>query len=159
MIAGIAIQVFIITQKENVMRLLSSRSAVLLGVVVSTLATMALPGCAPKPEIVPATSHPMSDWKTVKILEKEPKKYEILATLTSAVTDKDKWDEQGNADAAFDVLLKAAATKGANALLLKADEANGEVLAGYHGTFYKVPIHREEGKRSVITKAIFVVEE
>ena len=59
-------------------------------------------GCA-SPKVVPATKHDPATPGSVQIYQKPPAKdYEILGTVTLRASDKYKWDDRGNADAAYD---------------------------------------------------------
>jgi hypothetical protein len=115
-------------------------------------------GCA-KPEIVDATSHEATLPAQVKIYQKPPaKKYEILGIVTANRAEGAKWDNRGDANMAFDTMLKKAADKGANGLLLEATgESTGRVTAGYHGQDYEVPIRGNPPEG--MAKAIYVREE
>ena len=80
-----------------------------------------LGGCASKPEIVPSSGpRTPTSASQVKIYEKQPKKYEMLGTVTVTREEGAKWDEKGDANAAFDTAKSKAAALGANGLLLAA---------------------------------------
>jgi hypothetical protein len=115
-------------------------------------------GCS-SPEIVPTQGpHPPTQVSQVEIFQKEPKKYEELGLVEVPVGGDVKWDANGDATAGFEKLKAAAAAKGANGLLLLDRQENKlMVVAGYRGTFYQVPLRRENGNRAV-AQAIWVVE-
>ena len=114
-------------------------------------------GCA-SPKVVPTTKHDPSMASAVMIYQKPPaKNYEILGTVTLKASDKYKWDDRGNADAAFDELKRQAAALGANGLLMDApkDASDARVTAGYHGEFYQIPVKLPRPVTAIAT-AIFV---
>lgn len=114
-------------------------------------------GCA-SPKVVPATKHDPNMPSAVQIYQKPPaKEYEILGTVTLKASDRYKWDDRGNADAAFDELKRQAAALGANGLLLDAPAGSTDVriTAGYHGEFYQIPAKLPRPVTAIAT-AIFV---
>jgi hypothetical protein len=116
-------------------------------------------GCA-SPKVVPTTKHDPTTPGSVQIYQKPPAKdYEILGTVTLKQSDRYKWDERGNADAAFDELKRQAAAMGANGLLMDApkDASDARVTAGYHGEFYQIPVKLPRPVTAFAT-AIFVHE-
>jgi len=116
-------------------------------------------GCA-SPKVVPATKHDPTTPTNVQIYQKAPAKdYEILGTVTLQASDQYKWDDRGNADAAYDELKRQAAALGANGLLLDApkDATDARVTAGYHGEFYQIPVKLPRPVTAIAT-AIFVHE-
>jgi hypothetical protein len=119
-------------------------------------------GCASDPKIVPSSgTRPPSSKGQVKIYEKEPERYELLGTVTVTRAEGAKWDQRGNADAAFDAALAKAAALGANGLLLSAKPGESEyhATAGYHGKFYQVPVRGKKGDAVGVMQAIYVVKE
>lgn len=124
------------------------------------LLAAAVVGCQSKPEVVPSSGPraPTSS-ANVKIYEKAPKKYELLGTVTVSRAEGAKWDQRGEANAAFDNAKGKAAALGANGLLVDAPagEMDARATAGYHGKFYQVPI---KGRPPVgMFQAIYVHEE
>jgi hypothetical protein len=114
-------------------------------------------GCA-SPKVVPTTKHDPASPSAVQIYQKAPAKdYEILGTVTLKASDKYKWDDRGNADAAYDELKRQAAALGANGLLLDApkEATDARVTAGYHGEFYQIPVKLPRPVTAIAT-AIFV---
>ena len=114
-------------------------------------------GCA-SPKVVPTTKHDPASPSAVMIYQKPPAKdYEILGTVTLRQSDKYKWDDRGNADAAFDELKRQAAALGANGVLMDApkDATDARVTAGYHGEFYQIPVKLPRPVTAIAT-AIFV---
>src|SRR5687768_8951641 len=100
-------------------------------------------GCASEPEIVPSMgARTPTSLEQVKVYDKAPKKYEILGKVTVTREEGAKWDERGNANAAFDNARAKAAALGANGLLVHAEpgEFQARATAGYHGKFYQVPV-------------------
>src|SRR5688572_30225632 len=97
-------------------------------------------GCA-KPEVVATTPHEATLPEKVRIYQKPPaKKYELLGIVTATRAEGARWDDRGDANMAFDTMLKKAAAKGANGLLMEAEGHTARVTAGYHGEFYQVPV-------------------
>ena len=114
-------------------------------------------GCA-SPKVVPTTKHDPTTPSAVQIYQKAPAKdYEILGTVTLKASNKYKWDDRGNADAAYDELKRQAAALGANGLLLDAPDKSSDahVTAGYHGEFYQIPVKLPRPVTAIAT-AIFV---
>ena len=114
-------------------------------------------GCA-SPKVVPTTKHEPSMPGAVQIYQKPPAKdYEMLGTVTLKASEKYKWDDRGNADAAYDELKRQAAAMGANGLLLDAPQeaTDARVTAGYHGEFYQIPVKLPRPV-TAIAMAIFV---
>ncbi len=110
--------------------------------------------------VVPTTGvHMPTSPDQVKIYQNPPAKYEILATLGLVITPDLQWDAYGNADAAFDRMKEAAASYGANGLLVDPKTLGGDVYvaAGYHGTIYTVPVRHNPN--TAINQAIFVLKE
>jgi hypothetical protein len=127
--------------------------------VALTALTASLGGCA-SPKVVPATRHDPSTPDSVMIYQKAPAKdYEILGTVTLQASDHYKWDDRGNADAAYDELKRQAAALGANGLLMDAPpgQTDARVTAGYHGEFYQIPVKGPRPVKAIAT-AIFVHE-
>lgn len=125
----------------------------------TVLGSLVLMGCASH-EVVPASGpRPPTSPDQVRLYQKHPKQYEQVRLITLAITPEMRWDEQGDADAAFDALKAQAAAAGANGLLLKADPGTYEYLvtAGYHGTFYQLPMRRDP--KTAIVQAIFVLQD
>jgi hypothetical protein len=122
-----------------------------------------LAGCQTKPEIVPSKGPRVATTvDQVKIYEKAPKKYERLGLVTATRAEGGKWDEKGDANAAFDAMLKKAAALGANGLLIDAEPGQFQrrVTAGYHGTFYQVPVRGKPGASAEgLAQAIWVHKE
>jgi hypothetical protein len=119
-------------------------------------------GCASKPEVVASSGpRPPTSATQVKIYEKQPKKYEMLGTVTVTRAEGAKWDERGDANAAFDTAKSKAAALGANGLLLSAAPGEHEyhATAGYNGKFYQVPVRGGKGAAIGVMQAIYVLEE
>jgi hypothetical protein len=117
-------------------------------------------GCASEPKVVPSQGpRQPTTAEQVKIYEKAPQKYEMLGKVTVNRAEGAKWDNKAEANAAFDNARKKAAALGANGLLVHAEpgEFNARVNAGYHGTYYQVPV---QGNPPVgLFQAIYVLEE
>jgi hypothetical protein len=131
---------------------MQSRFKVLM---VSTFVT-ALCSCGP--EVVPSSGpRPPTSPDSVKIYQNKPSKYEDLGLLTLAITPDLGWDRNGDANAAFDRMKEQAAALGANGLLLDVDPSHYDILtqAGYHATFYQVPMKA----KTAFGEAIFVLKE
>src|SRR5687768_8633278 len=114
-------------RKNPMNRLIHASISGLLVAAIWTLAT----GC--KSEIVPSSgSRTPTSPEQVKIYEKQPKRYEMLGTVSVPVGGEVRWDDRGHAKAGFDKLKQRAAALGANGLLLKVPEDQSDflVLAG-----------------------------
>ena len=137
-------------------------ASIVFGVSCAVGVLLPLGGCASKPEIVPSSGPrtPTSAMQ-VKIYEKAPKKYEMLGTVTVTREEGARWDEKGDANAAFDTAKSKAAALGANGLLLSAAAGEFEyrATAGYHGKFYQVPVRGRQGAAVGVMQAIYVLEE
>jgi hypothetical protein len=110
--------------------------------------------------VVPTTGpHPAIDPAQVQVLQKAPSKYEILGTVSVVITPDMKWDQSGNANAAFSEMRRQAAAMGANALWfdLNTPGAAYQVVAGYDGTFFQVPMHKDP--LTAVCRAIYIVEQ
>lgn len=116
-----------------------------------------LAGCGS--QIVPAQPHSPTTLDQVKIYQDPPKKYEILSTVSLVIPPDMTWDQNGNANSGFDQLRQAAAAQGANGVLLDQNtpSATYQTKAGYNGTFYNVPMHRDP--KTAVAEAIFVLKE
>jgi len=128
------------------------------GVLLALTCTMAaFAGCS---EVVPTSGpHPALTMDQVKIYQKPPAKYEMLGTIEVPVTPEMKWDERGDSTKGFEALLTKAGAKGANGILLEADDKLHDTMVGvgYKGTYYLVPLRREP--RTAVVSTIFVVED
>ena len=135
------------------------RSLLVLSSVLAIL-ILIVGGCASKPEVVPSSgTRAATSAQQVKIYQKAPQRYEMLGKLTVTRDEGARWDQRGDANAAFDNARAKAAALGANGLLLAANPGESDALAtaGYHGTFYQVPI---KGRPPVgMFQAIYVLEE
>jgi hypothetical protein len=141
---------------------ISRCASIVLGISCAVGVLLPLGGCASKPEVVPSsgTRTPTSAMQ-VKLYEKPPKKYEILGTVTVTREEGARWDEKGDANAAFDTAKTKAAALGANGLLMAAQsgEYQYNATAGYHGKFYQVPVRGKQGAAVGVMQAIYVLEE
>jgi hypothetical protein len=114
-------------------------------------------GCSSEVRQPSGTRSP-TDPRDVAIYPKAPKKYEDLGMVEVPIGGDVRWDARGDATPGFEKLKAAAAAKGANGILLVGPSPDmPRVLAGYKGTFYQVPL-REANPRSVVVKAIYVIE-
>jgi len=116
-------------------------------------------GCSSPPEVVPSKGvRPPTSMDQVQIYQKPPQKYEILGTIVEPITQDMRWN--GDETPGFKKLLTAASAKGANGILLQADEGeySGKALARYNGVWYQVPIRRQPAD-AVVVKAIYKLEE
>jgi hypothetical protein len=108
-------------------------------------------------EVVPSTGpHPITPPEAVHLYQNPPLKYELVGPLTLPLTPEMKWDENGDADLAFDTLKAKASAMGANGILLKQknDRYDISVGAGYHGKNYFVPMKSQP--RTLVVDAIYV---
>ena len=125
------------------------------------LAAVLLSACTSS-EVVPS-SGPRSPTiaEQVKIYQKAPKRYENLGVVSVTRAEGATWDERGDATVGFDILKRKAAALGANGLLLTVPEGGEEkrATAGYHGTYYQVPVKGPRGSVEGLAQAIFVLEE
>jgi hypothetical protein len=125
-------------------------------------AALLLSACSSKPEVVPS-SGPRSPTSAdqVKILQKEPKRYEKLGMVTVSRDEGASWSDKGDATVGFDILKRKAAALGANGLLLKADAQHDQhrmILAGYHDEWYQVPVTTDTPPKGM-AQAIHVLSE
>lgn len=127
---------------------------------LGVIATLMLAACASAPVVLPPSGiHPVRQPAEVKIYQSQPKKYELLGAVSVPITPEMKWDQRGNSNPAFEALLAQAVAKGANGLLLMAEEGTYDYRpgAGYKGTYFLVPLKWEP--RTAMAQAIFVIEE
>ena len=126
------------------------------------LALLAVVGGCAKPEIVPSKGPRQPTLASqVRIYEKPPMKYELLGTVEVTRAEGAKWDEKSNANAAFDNAMAKAARLGANGLLLEAKpgEYDYRATAGYHDTFYQVPVKGKRGAAVGVMQAIYDLDQ
>lgn len=123
-------------------------------VIVTLTCLLALAGCGPT--VLPPTQHPPISAGAVNLYQKAPERYEVLSVMSVPVTPEMKWNEKGDSPAAFEALKTRAAAQGANGVLLTAQPGSFDVMAiaGYHGTWYQVPVKREP--KTLVAQAIFV---
>ncbi len=123
------------------------------------LGLFGLAGCAGTQELPPSGPHPALTPDQVNLYQKPPAKFELLGVVSAVIPPSMTWDESGNANAGFDELKAAAAAQGANGILFdqNTNGATYTVNAGYNGTFYNVPMHRDP--KTAVVKAIFVIKE
>jgi hypothetical protein len=122
------------------------------------MAAAAVTLCSCGPQVVPSSGpRPPLSPLAVKIYEHKPHRYEDLGLITLQITPDLGWDQHGDANKAFDILKAKAAAVGGNGILLEMDPGPNGIMteAGYHGTFYHVPML---GKVALGT-AIYVLEE
>ncbi len=122
------------------------------------LASLAVVLCSCGPEVVPSSGpRPPTSPDGVKIYQKKPARYEELGLLALPITPDLSWDQNGDANAAFDHMKAAAASLGANGILLDVNAGDNTILtqAGYHGTFYLVPMK----DKTAFNEAIYVLKE
>jgi hypothetical protein len=94
----------------------------------------------------------------VKIYAKAPAKYEDLGRVEVPVGGDVRWDQRGEATAGFERLKAGAAAVGGNGILLEDPSGdNLKVLAGYHGTYYQVPV-RQGTPNVAVAHAIYVIK-
>jgi hypothetical protein len=127
----------------------------LKGLIVAGFVTVL---CSCGPTVVPSSGpHSPTSADDVKIYQKKPSKYEDLGLITLTITPDLAWDTNGDANAAFEQMKQKAAALGANGILLDVDPANYNIFAqaGYHGTFYQVPMK----DKTALNEAIFVLKE
>jgi hypothetical protein len=124
------------------------------------VAALALTLAACSPEVLPPSGpHPQLAPDAIKIYQNQPQKYERLGMIILPLTPEYRWDERGEAQAAFNKFKATAAAQGANGILLMDDSGQATVTvgAGYHGTFYMVPVNN--GTKTAYAQAIFVINE
>jgi hypothetical protein len=108
--------------------------------------------------VVPSSGpHSPTSVDDVKIYQEKPSKYEDLGLLTLTITPDLAWDTNGDANTAFNQMKAKAAALGATGILLDIDHSNYDILtqAGYHATFYQVPMKA----KTAFAEAIFVLRE
>ncbi len=127
--------------------------------VLAIFSGIMIAACSPKCSLASGT-HPPLLAENVKICESQPSKYELLGTIEVPVTPEAKWDEKGDSTPGFKALLaKAAATTGANGLLLRADANQHDVMVGvgFNDKYYQVPLRLQP--KTAVAEAIFVLRE
>jgi hypothetical protein len=128
------------------------------GLIVG-IAAVIFVGCSTNPKVLPTTGpHPATDPNLVMVYQTPPSQYEILGQVEAPIGGNVHWDDQGNADAGFDLLRRKAAEMGGNGLLMAAAPNTTDllVIAGYHGMMYKVPV-RSANPKAAVCQAIWVV--
>jgi hypothetical protein len=130
----------------------------------AALSMIWLTACSSNP-VVPTTGvHPPTTPDQVQLFDRygPPKKYEILGTVSLVITPALRWDDRGDANAAFTQLIQQAAALGANGIYFngKIPEATVVGMAGYHGIMYEVPIQIDPTtqSRTAIGTAVWVVQ-
>lgn len=125
--------------------------------ILAGLAAVFLGGCAPV--VLPPSQHAPSSPEQVKLYQKQPAKYESLATIMMPITPEMQWNDKMESVVGIDALKSRAAALGANGVLMTAQPGTFDVMAttGYHGSWYQVPV-KDNPKRAVV-QAIFVVSE
>ena len=125
-------------------------------------AALLLSACSSKPEVVPSSGpRAPTSADQVKILQKEPKRYEKLGMVTVSRDEGASWSDKGDATAGFDILKRKAAALGANGLLLKVDAPHDPkrmILAGYHDEWYQISVTTGTPPQGM-AQAIFVLPE
>jgi len=126
-------------------------------VMLTGVAAVFLAGC--EPVVLPPSQHAPTSPEQVKLYQKQPAKYENLATIMMPITPEMKWNDRMESVAGIDALKARAAAMGANGVLMTAQPGMFDVMAttGYHGAWYQVPV-KDNPKRAVV-QAIFVVSE
>ncbi|MGE5610944.1 MAG: hypothetical protein ACM359_16965 [Bacillota bacterium] len=126
--------------------------------VSTALVAFVLAGCASHEVVSSSGPRPPTTPDQVTLYQKHPKRYEQLQLVTLPITPEMKWNERGDANAAFDALKAQAAAVGANGLLLIVNPGEYEYLvtAGYHGTFYQLPMRRDP--KAAVVQAVFVLK-
>lgn len=115
-------------------------------------------GCQSSKELPSSGVRPPTSPQQVRIFQNAPREFEVLGPVSLAVTPDVTWDNHGDATVGFDRMKARAAEMGANGLLLRAPgQMQTTVLAGYQGTFYKVPARSDP--RTVMVQAIYVIKE
>ncbi len=122
------------------------------------LIMLAAIACSCGPQVVPSSGpRPPGSADQVTIYPSKPHRYEELGLLSLPITPDLAWDQNGDANKAFDTLKEKAAEMGANGLLLDVDAGRDSILtqAGYHGQFYVVPMK----DHVAYSEAIYVLKE
>ena|SRR5438045_2579674 len=116
-------------------------------------------GCSSGPKVLPTQSHAPGSPDQVKLYPKPPAEYELLGLVSLDLTPQYRLDDNAHADAAFTEMIRRAAAMGGNGLLFEVPpgQSNASVTAGYHGTFYQVPVN-SQGQRTALAQAIYVVK-
>jgi hypothetical protein len=115
-------------------------------------------------EVVPSSGpHAPTAPYQVLMYGKPPRKYEIIGNLSLPITPELRWDDRGDANAAFTQLIQQAAALGANGIYFDPNIPGATVtaIAGYHGVFYTVPVHADPTTptRTVLATAIWVIDQ
>jgi hypothetical protein len=129
---------------------------------LTAMSAIWLIACSPATQVVPSSGpHAPTSPYDVQLYSYAPKKYEIIGPVSLTITDQYKWATNGDATPAFNALILQAASMGANGLYFnqQADGVTMAVVAGYHGTFYTVPMHRDaSGTPVAMGTAVWVLE-
>jgi hypothetical protein len=124
-----------------------------VAVILTGLAVPAGGGCGSK-MIEPSGVRPAVEPSAVMIYEKAPEKYEDLGVVNAA---GHTWDERGDVTPAVEDLLRQAAERGANGILLDPEAARDEttriVTGGFKGTYLAIPYSR--ARQSAYARAIY----
>jgi hypothetical protein len=131
--------------------------------LMAAISAVLLMACAPTTQVVPTTgNHPPTSPYQVGFYSNPPKQYEILGAVSVVITPELKWNDQGDATPAFNAMILQAAAMGANGIYFD-QHANGAAftaVAGYHGTFYTVPMHRDDNGTPIATAtAVWVLQQ
>jgi len=123
------------------------------------LALLLIAGCSSHQVKASSGPRPPTRADDVKIYQKAPHQYERLGTVTVPVTPEVRWDQRGESRVGFDRLKAQAAALGANGVLLVVTDGSSDLTAtaGYHGTFYQVPMRAQP--RAALAEAIYVLKE
>lgn len=122
--------------------------------IVSLVAILA--GCQSHEVVASSGPRKANIVQSVKILQKQPSKYEELGIVQVVMTPELRWDDRGDATKAFEALKAEAAKLGANGILLTAP-SDFVVTAAYKGAYYQVPMRNTP--RTALAQAVYVLED
>jgi hypothetical protein len=109
-----------------------------------------------------AQVHTKLDTKAVKLYIDTPRKYEVIADLEAR--ENLQYGPNKSVDAVLDNLIRQAADKGANGVLLAIESPGGNgryaTYGGYYqGVFVQFVVRMQPTPEAVIAKAIYVIDE
>lgn len=127
------------------------------------LALVTLCGCGPQVvEVSPGQLHTAIDPRLVRVYRQPPQKYQVLADLQT--TEHLAYGPEKSVDPMIDGLIKQAAARGANGVLLAIDRPGTDgrwaTYSGYYrGEFVQFVIRLKPEPATVYAQAIYVLDD
>jgi len=109
--------------------------------------------------------HPPTTPDQVQLFDRAipPKRYEILGSVSLVITPQLRWDQSGDANAAYNQLIQQACALGATGIFFdpKIPGTTVTSIAGYNGTMHEIPVHIDPTTqtRTAMGTAIWVVQQ